>query len=68
MGQIITAPVSCRFAALGANACEGEFCAYDFPACESCPRSTANKLPKLEDPMKSLIWCGWINGIAGLKK
>ncbi len=68
MAQVITTPIVCRFAALPGIMCEGELCPYDFPSCRGCPRSNAGKAPDLVDPMKSLIWRGWINGIAGIKK
>jgi hypothetical protein len=68
MVQTNTAPFSCRFATVPGIACEGEFCAYDFPTCEGCPKSKVGKVTDPEDPMKSLIWRGWINGIAGIKK
>jgi hypothetical protein len=68
MAQIITAPFTGRFAVAPGIACEDEFCAYDFPSCEGCPKSLVGKVSKPEDPMKSLIWRGWINGIAGIKK
>jgi len=67
MAQIIPTPLSCRFAAIP-GICEGEFCAYDFPACEGCPKAHLRQVARLDDPMKSVIWRGWINGIVGIKK
>jgi hypothetical protein len=66
--QVITAPFSCRFTALPGIACEGEFCAFDFPCCEGCPKSKVGKATVPEDPLKSPIWRGWINGMAGINK
>jgi len=45
-----------------------ELCAFEFPWCEGCPRSSIGKTIVKEDPMKSIIWRGWINGIAGTRK
>ena len=67
MAHVITAR-SCRFPALPGLPCEDEFCAYDFPCCEGCPKLKGGKASAAEDPMKSIIWRGWINGIAGIMK
>jgi len=45
-----------------------ELCAFEFLWCEGCPRSLIGKVCAPEDPLKSIIWRGWINGIAGIKK
>jgi hypothetical protein len=45
-----------------------EFCAFEFPWCEGCPKSGAKNAGPPIDPLKSIIWRGWINGILGISK
>jgi hypothetical protein len=68
MEQPAQAPFSCRLKQSASDCLPGEaFCAFEFPWCEGCPKSLALKARALEDPMKSVIWRGWINGIVGIK-
>ena len=55
--------VRCRFAMTAADALlSHEFCVFDFPGCEGCPRAlhTARTVGSSEDPMKSDALRGWI--------
>jgi len=45
-----------------------ELCAFEFLWCEGCPKSSALKARVPEDPMQSIMWRGWISGIAGIRK
>ena len=45
-----------------------ELCGFEFPWCEGCPKSLARKARSLEDPLKSLIWRGWIDGVSEISK
>jgi hypothetical protein len=67
MPQIAQAPFSCQFGLLPGVKPVDEFCAFEFPWCAGCPKSLAEKPRALEDPMKSPIWRGWVNGIARVK-
>jgi hypothetical protein len=63
------APFTCRVkSAIGECLPGEEFCAFEFPWCEGCPRSLVGKAAAKEDPLKSSIWNGWINGIDDLLK
>jgi hypothetical protein len=62
------APFSCRIAAVTDVCFQDEFCAFDFPWCEGCPKSQVGKVLAPEDPMKSTIWQGWINGISAINR
>jgi hypothetical protein len=64
------APFSCRLKPLSGERFPDEgICAFEFPWCEGCPRSSVGTASLVErDPMKSAIWRGWINGITGIKK
>jgi hypothetical protein len=62
------APFACRIATITGVCSQDEFCAFDFPWCEGCPKSQVGKSRPKEDPMKSPIWQHWINGISGIKK
>lgn len=62
------APLTCRFAVVPGACAQDDLSAFDFPWCESCPKSDLGKTPATSDPMKSAIWHGWINGIAGITK
>jgi hypothetical protein len=66
-------PVSvlCRFAMTAADSSSShEFCVFDFPGCKGC----SNAMPflktvgSLEDPMKSMVWSGWIAGASVPKR
>ena len=39
---------------------------FDFPGCEGCPKAlhTVRTVGSSEDPMKSMVWRGWINGFS----
>ena len=45
-----------------------EFCAFEFPWCLNCPKSPAASKAALEDPMRSIVWHGWINGMPRIGK
>jgi hypothetical protein len=63
------APFSCRLKEPAGDCLPGEeFCGFEFPWCEGCPKSVARKARALEDPMKAYVWQGWINGISVIKK
>ncbi|QDM15489.1 hypothetical protein FNL55_05575 [Tardiphaga sp. vice352] len=64
-----SAPFACRIKSVVGECLPGEeFCAFEFPWCEGCPKSLVEKVRALEDPIKSGIWHGWINGISTIKK
>jgi hypothetical protein len=62
------APLSCRFDTAHGGIEDGEFCAFEFPWCEGCPKSLIGKAGGAEDPLKSAIWLGWSNGLVGKTK
>jgi len=65
----IQAPFSCRIESVLGGRAKDEFCAFEFPWCEDCPKALPGKrVAKSDDPMKSAIWRGWINGLAGAAK
>jgi len=45
-----------------------EFCAFEFPGCEACPRAlhAVRSVRSSEDPMKSEVWHAWIARAAHL--
>jgi hypothetical protein len=45
-----------------------EFCAFEFPWCKGCPKSSAQKARIPEDPIKSIMWRSWISGMTGIRK
>jgi len=42
-------------------------CGFEFPSFEG-PGLDSEKARVLEDPIRSLIWLGWIDGISGIEK
>jgi hypothetical protein len=63
--QVESVKLRCRFEMTAADApSSDEFCAFEFPGCERCPKvlPTVRTVGSSEDPMKSTVWRGWING------
>lgn len=68
MSEILSSPFAGRFEPTPGMACGESFCDFELPCCKGCPKSNSGQARGLEDPMKSVIWLGWINGIAGIEK
>lgn len=67
--DLIQAPFSCQIASEPGVCAKNEFCAFEFPWCEGCPKALlGTPVARSDDPMKSAIWRGWINGLAGARK
>jgi hypothetical protein len=67
LSQVQTSKLRCRFEMTAADATSShEFCVFDFPGCEGCPKAqhTVRTVGTSEDPMKSMVWRGWINGFS----
>jgi hypothetical protein len=63
-------PVRCRFAMTAADAASShEFCVFEFPGCEGCPKAmnVFKAVGSSDDPMKSMVWRGWIAGVSPFK-
>jgi hypothetical protein len=61
----------CRFDMTVADAGSShEFCVFEFPGCEGCPKAmhVFETVGRLEDPMTSMAWSGWIAGASRPKK
>jgi hypothetical protein len=61
--QVQPVQLRCRFEMTAADApLSHEFCVFDFPGCEGCPRALhlTKTVGSSEDPMKSKAWRGWI--------
>jgi hypothetical protein len=43
------------------------FGGFEFPSPED-PKLEFDQAGALEDPIRSVIWLGWINGISGIEK
>lgn len=59
--------LKCRFEMTAADAASShEFCVFEFPLCEGCPHALRGikTVGSSEDPMKSTVWRGWINGFS----
>ena len=73
MPQLTLVPFKCRFEVACADGTvsgsQGEFCAFEFPGCDGCPKalSAINTVRRSEDPMKSAAWRGWATALAGPK-
>jgi hypothetical protein len=55
-------PLRCRFEMTAAEAAlSDEFCVFDFPGCDGCPKSQRGfkTAGSPEDPMKSKAWQEW---------
>jgi hypothetical protein len=55
-------PLRCHFDMTAADAASShEFCVFEFPGCEGCPRAShvLKALGSPEDPIKSIVWRGW---------
>jgi hypothetical protein len=51
----------CRFETAAADSPPShEFCVFDFPCCEACPKAQLQRVRGSEDPMKSEVWHAWI--------
>src|SRR5579883_3605662 len=51
----------CRFETAAADSPPShEFCVFDFPGCEACPKAQPHRVRRSEDPMKSGVWHAWI--------
>jgi hypothetical protein len=69
--QVRPTKLRCRFEMTAADAPSGyEFCLFDFPGCDGCPKAqhTLRTVGSSEDPMKSMVWSGWIAGASRPKK
>ncbi len=65
--QVDSVKLRCGFEMTAADAPSSrEFCAFEFPGCERCPKvlHTVRTVGSSEDPMKSTVWRGWINGFS----
>jgi len=63
--------VGCRFATAGTGMpSSDEFCVYEFPGCEGCPKAShaMQTMGDSEDPLKSTVWRGWIAGATRTRK
>lgn len=65
--QPVPAPFSCH-SDFACDGVENEFCAFEFPWCEGCPKSLLEKAGSLEDPLTSTVWLSWANGLAAATK
>ena len=46
---------------------DDSFGGFDFPSSEDS-KLEFDQARALEDPIRSVIWLGWINGISGIEK
>jgi hypothetical protein len=58
----------CRFETAANVPPSDEFCAFDFPGCEACPKAlhAVRSVRSSEDPMKAEVWHAWIARVAHL--